>query len=110
MFVILWEFQVKSGLEKTFERVYGPEGDWARFFRHSPEYRGTRLVQDVATPRRYLTLDYWTTQSAFEAFRSEHAIEYERIDRRCESLTENERHISSIEVPDSAPENPWRSN
>ena len=32
MFLVLWEFEVKPGREKRFERVYGPDGDWASCF------------------------------------------------------------------------------
>jgi heme-degrading monooxygenase HmoA len=105
MFVILWEFQVKRGLEKTFETVYGPEGDWAQLFRRSPDYRGTRLIADVSYPRRFMTIDYWTSQKSFEVFRAQYESEYAELDRRCESLTESERLLSSFEAPSSEPEN-----
>ncbi len=105
MFVNLWEFQVKCGLEKTFESVYGPDGEWAQLFRRSRDYRGTRLIRDVSFPRRYLTLDYWTTESAFEAFRGQYGAVYAELDARCDSLTEKERHLSSSEMPDSKPQN-----
>jgi heme-degrading monooxygenase HmoA len=106
MFVILWEFKVKRGLEKTFESVYGPDGDWAQLFRRSPDYKGTRLIPDVSYPRRYLTFDYWATQKAFEAFRTQCVTEYAELDKRCESLTDSERHLSSFETANSEPADP----
>src|SRR6266849_6566322 len=46
MFLVLWEYEVKSGSEKQFEDVYGPAGDWARLFRTDSHYRETRLLCD----------------------------------------------------------------
>jgi heme-degrading monooxygenase HmoA len=101
MFVILWQFQVKRGLEKEFEKVYGPEGSWADLFRASPAYRGTRLLLDASVPGHYFTMDFWDSQSAYDAFLSEKAAAYAEIDSRCESLTESDSNVGSFET--SAP-------
>ena len=47
MFLALWEYEVKPGSEERFEKVYGPEGDWARLFQKDSHYHQTRLVRDV---------------------------------------------------------------
>ena len=99
MFVNLWEFHVKSGMRDLFEKVYGPEGDWARLFGAAPGYRGTRRIRDGAGGRRYLTLDYWASRSEFEAFRDRYAGAYAELDGQCGSLTESERHLGEIETP-----------
>jgi len=44
MFLALWEYEVKPGCEERFEKVYGPEGDWAQPFRRDPHTILTRLV------------------------------------------------------------------
>ena len=41
MFVILWEFEVKPGYEKSFQTVYGPEGAWVQLFRRDSHYHMT---------------------------------------------------------------------
>ena len=69
MFVTLWEFEVKSGSEELFEKVYGPEGDWVRLFRRDARYRGTRLLRDVGAERNYMTMDSWESLAAYEEFR-----------------------------------------
>lgn len=35
MFLALWEYEVKPGCEERFEKVYGPEGNWAQLFRRA---------------------------------------------------------------------------
>jgi len=46
--VILWEFLVKPGREKEFERIYGPEGDWARLFARAEGYVRSDLLRDLS--------------------------------------------------------------
>lgn len=94
--VIIWEFRARRGREGEFERVYGPGGDWANFFRSGEGYLGTELMRGVETPGRYVTIDRWTSAAAYEDFRSRNLSEYETIDRRCESLTEHEARLGSF--------------
>ena len=98
MFVTLWEFKVKSGLETEFESVYGEHGDWAELFHSDSCYRGTRLAKDTANARTYFTFDFWTRREAYKLFRRSHAAEYAELDSRCESLTESERHVGEFDA------------
>ncbi|MBI1805463.1 MAG: antibiotic biosynthesis monooxygenase [Ignavibacteria bacterium] len=96
MYVIVWEFHVRTGCEEEFEQVYGQDGEWVQFFRRGDGYLGTALHRDVGRAGRYITIDRWTTQEAYDLFRQRWLIEYADIDRRCESLTEKEVHIGSF--------------
>lgn len=98
MFVTLWEFKVKSGLETEFERVYGERGDWAELFHSDTSYLGTRLAKDTAQARIYFTIDLWTTREAYELFRRSHGSEYAELDLRCAHLTELERHVAEFDA------------
>src|ERR1700761_4196572 len=68
-FVIVWEFRVDSRKQRAFERAYGPDGDWARFFQTGRGYVGTELIHDSQHSDRYLTLDYWKSSKYYEAFK-----------------------------------------
>jgi heme-degrading monooxygenase HmoA len=96
-FVVLWEFFVTPGAERQFEAAYGPLGAWVALFASDPAYGGTRLVRDTREPRRYLTFDYWASQTAYDAFRQRHHAEYRVIDRECARLTESEKEIGRFE-------------
>ena len=61
-----------------FERVYGPEGEWAEFFRGGAGYVGTELLRDVEAPSRYLVIDRWESREAYQAFVDAHRDEYMR--------------------------------
>ena len=94
--VLVWEFAPAAGREAEFERAYGPDGDWARFFRRDPRYLGTELLRGAAG--RYLTLDRWRSRGAFEDFKARHGEEYAAIDRRMEALTSRESAIGAFDV------------
>jgi heme-degrading monooxygenase HmoA len=95
-YIILWEFEVRVGKEKEFEKMYGSEGAWAQLFRRDDGYHGTELVRDAGKTNRYFTLDFWISQEKYEAFRKENREEYKAIDQECEALTHSEREIGNF--------------
>lgn len=96
MFVILWQFDIHEEQTPAFEAAYGASGSWATLFARSPEYLGTELLKDAYVPGRYLTVDRWSSEAAFRAFRAEHDHDYEAIDRACDSLTAAETRIGAF--------------
>ena len=85
---------------EEFIEKYGPEGNWAWFFRGSNGYIRTELVRDVSDHLRFLTLDVWKTEADFNDFRERHLAEYKRLDREFEGLTERETRLGAF----------WQSN
>ena len=71
-------FTYDVGASEGFERAYGPEGDWAQFFRQGAGYIGTELLRDVEEPDRYLVIDRWESADAYNAFLAAHQEEYLR--------------------------------
>ena len=80
-----------------FDKVYGPLGDWARFFARDDGYVRTELNHDLKDSRRYTTLDFWISEDAYENFREQHASEYPVLDHKFEVLTESELEIGKFE-------------
>lgn len=97
MLHVVWEFEVAEDKAQEFERAYDGEGEWVRLFRGGPGYQGTTLLRDSDKPRRYVTVDRWTTRAAYDAFRAAHKDEYAAIDARCVTLTTAERLIGYFE-------------
>ncbi|HEY2860463.1 MAG TPA: antibiotic biosynthesis monooxygenase family protein [Terracidiphilus sp.] len=95
MFIVIWQFEIAEEKISAFEAAYGPDGDWARLFRTSPDYRGTELLRDAYAPGSYLTIDRWESEEAFRAFRREHDGDYEGLDRACDALTSKETRIGA---------------
>lgn len=95
-FVIIWEFHVNARKRRAFERAYGPDGDWAKFFREGKGYLGTELIQDTQQPDRYLTMDYWKSRANYEMFKKQNRKMYEIIDQKCKALTTKEVEIGKF--------------
>ncbi len=98
MFVVVWQFEVADEHVAAFEAAYGPEGSWAQLFRSSKNYQGTELLRDAYAAGRYLTIDRWTSEDAFRAFRREHDAQYETLDRACDALTGRESRVGAYTV------------
>lgn len=96
MYMIIWRFQARGGFEKEFERAYGRDGEWVDFFHSAEGYLGTHLLREVEAKGCYITIDKWTSEAAYEVFRSEQRGQYEAIDRKCEPLTEYETLLGSF--------------
>ena len=98
MFVVIWQFEIAEEKIAAFEAAYGPEGAWAQLFRSSPDYQGTELLRDAYISGNYLTIDRWTNEDAFRAFRKDRDAEYEALDRQCDALTGREMRIGAFTV------------
>ena len=96
MFVILWQFDIAEEKIASFEAAYGSQGSWSQLFARSPEYLGTELLKDAYVPGRYVTIDRWTSEEAFRAFRAQHDADYEALDRACDPVTAAETRIGAF--------------
>ena len=93
MVQVIWEFVVRKETLEEFEQAYGPTGSWVRLFEHYPGYCGTELVRDSSNPRRYLTIDSWSTLEERGAMLKNGQAEYTRLDRELGVLIESEIEV-----------------
>jgi heme-degrading monooxygenase HmoA len=79
MIALVFRYDVRDA--ESFEVVYGPNGEWAQFFRQGAGYIGTELLHDLDEPDRYIVIDRWESIDAYNAFLADHRAEYlERSD------------------------------
>ncbi len=76
MLALVFSYEARDPEE--FERVYGPDGEWAAFFRTGDGYVGTELLRDVENPGRYVVIDRWASREAYQAFVEGRREEYMR--------------------------------
>lgn len=93
MYVVLWSFLVAPDKRSAFEQAYGPDGTWVNLFSKGTGYLGTELLFDGT---RYMTIDRWDSEAAYRQFRSDFDAEYQKLDRECEDLTQEERAVGSF--------------
>ncbi len=99
MIVIIWTFRVPLASREAFIAAYGPDGDWAKLFRRSPEYLGTELLDNGGG--YFATLDRWRTQEAFDAFKKQYADDYSALDDVSAGLTGDEKLIGIFMAPEA---------
>jgi len=99
MYRIVWQFDAEPARVAEFEREYGAEGVWVRFFRDAEGYLGTELFRSNHEPMRYLTVDRWTSRAAYDAFRAARRQEYAALDTQCAALTRAEQLVAQAEEP-----------
>ncbi len=97
-YMYIWQFDVAEGKEPEFEKVYGPEGSWVKFFQHDGAYLQTTMVRDIHTKGRYLTIDIWKDRDSYISFKEKFKREFETLDKQCESLTTKETLIGEYAV------------
>lgn len=98
MYRIVWTYTLGRADVRAFEKAYGPGGDWAVFFGQSQSYLGTTLYRDTARPDHYLTVDYWTSESAWRRFLGTHGPQYEALDNRLAPLTNSQERLAAATV------------
>ena len=69
-----------------------PSGDWVRLFQQDSNHLRTELIRVHGTSHRYLTLDFWKSEAAYDRFRQQHLAEY----RKCEEITEREGKFGDV--------------
>jgi heme-degrading monooxygenase HmoA len=95
MLALVFTYDVRDPEE--FERVYGPEGDWARFFGGGAGYVGTELLREVESRGRYLVVDRWDSREAYNAFVEANRAEYVRRVDETAFLYEQELRLGTFE-------------
>ena len=96
MHAVVWAYRIAPGREAEFERLYGMDGEWARLFRRSEDYLGTDLFRDTGEAARYMTVDRWTSQQAYDAFLRRMRDDYAALDARGEALTVEETRLGVL--------------
>jgi uncharacterized LabA/DUF88 family protein len=98
MFVVLWEFDVKSEYVDRFTLAYAKNGEWARLFAQDSKFRETRLLQNISEPLRFVTMDIWESRADYEHSLNEQADAYRDLDAKCAAWTTAERHLNSFDA------------
>ena len=95
-FAAVFAYEIDPGGAGAFEAVYGPDGEWARYFRGADGYRGTELLR--ADGASYLVIDRWDSAAAYERFLADHEQEYARRNRDAGRLYRRETVLGRFEV------------
>ena len=97
MYEIFWEYEVRPAQVAAFESLYGADGECARLSGRADGYVETLLFRETGRPTRYLTVDRWQSQAAFDAFVEATSSAYAALDRQGDALTVRERRVGVVD-------------
>jgi quinol monooxygenase YgiN len=103
MIAVVWQFDVKQGREKEFEKLYGADGDWTALNRQTRSYLGTSFMHDQNRSSRYLLIEYWSEMIVYEQHRASRAAIVHSIEERQAELIDAVEPLgifTPLDVPD----------
>lgn len=104
MYVIVKEYRVEEGKEEAFEAAFDPaSGPRAELFAMSDDYLGSELLHGDADASRYLAVERWRSQRAYERFAHAHTEELTALERAAVELSKGLRLIGDFTVADEEP-------
>ena len=86
MVAVVWQFETMPGRGEEFERFYGVDGEWTKLSRRSRSFLGSSFLKDLASPSRYLLVEYWSEMLVYE----KHLADF---DDEVRGLEEQRRHF-----------------
>ena len=102
-FVYVWRYTIELARRSDFLDAYNPRGEWAQLFSRDPSYIKTVLLRDADDQDRYVTIDYWKSREARDAFRERFPVEFQDLDSRCEAYTREEEFMGDYVEIGAAP-------
>jgi hypothetical protein len=100
---VVWQFQVKPGKQKEFEKFYGADGEWSQLARRSRSFLGSSFLRDQATASSYLLIEYWSEMVVYERHRKSFVIDVQTAEERREALCDAVVPLgifSALDVPE----------
>ena len=99
-FAYIWEYTVDPAQKAEFLSAYGPDGDWAQLMSRHNGYLGTKLLGDIETDDRFVTIDFWQSKSDRDGFREDFSAEFNQLDEECEQFTVTETFLGDFFILD----------
>lgn len=103
MIAVVWQFQVRAGKQKEFERFYGADGEWSSLARRSRSFLGSSFLRDRAGDTSYILVEYWSEMVVYEKYRRSFGSDIRSLEERREDLCEAIVPLgifSALDVPD----------
>ena len=99
MFVRVWEYDVPPDRVDSFVAAYGPAGDWARLFARGDGFARTELYRSTESPVRFITVDVWSSQAAWQGFLERWESAYAQLDEALAPLAAGGTLMAEGSIP-----------
>jgi quinol monooxygenase YgiN len=95
-FAYLWQYTVDAARRSEFLELYGRNGAWVQLFSRDSGYIETELLQDADDECRFVTIDYWSSREAHDAFRVKYDGEFRMLDEQGATFTVAETFLGDF--------------
>jgi quinol monooxygenase YgiN len=85
---VVWQFQVRPGQQREFERFYGADGEWSKLARRSRSFLGSSFLRDQANGTSYMLIEYWSEMVVYERHRNSLVSDIRSIEEHRDVLCE----------------------
>jgi quinol monooxygenase YgiN len=99
---VVWQLTVHEHSGEEFERFYGADGDWTKLSRRSRSFLGSSFLRDLASPTRYLLVEYWSEMLVYEKHVADFDGEIRALGARREAFAVSVESLgvfSALDVP-----------
>jgi hypothetical protein len=99
----VWQFEIRQGAEKEFERFYGADGEWTKVSRRSRSFLGSSFLRDIAVDTRYLLVEYWGEMVVYEKHLADFDDEMKSLEEQRQRFVERMETVgvfTALDVPD----------
>lgn len=103
MLAVVWSFRVRKGCEDEFEKLHGADGEWTAISRKSRSFIGSSFLQELADPRRYVVVEYWSEMVIYEKHLADFSSRIEELQQQREKMVEETLPLGlfdALDVPD----------
>ncbi len=103
MVAVVWQFEIRQGAEKEFERFYGADGEWTKVSRRSRSFLGSSFLRDIAVDTRYLLVEYWGEMVVYEKHLADFDDEMKSLEEQRQRFVERMETVgvfTALDVPD----------
>jgi quinol monooxygenase YgiN len=100
---VIWQFETIRDKSDEFEKFYGADGEWTKLSRRSRSFLGSSFLKDLATPERYVLVEYWSEMLVYEKHLADFEAQVKALEKqRGEFLVRVEPVgvYTALDVPD----------
>ena len=105
MIAVVWQFHVKPGHQRDFEKFYGADGEWTALGRRSRSFLGSSFLRDQARDTNYLLIEYWSEMVVYERHQRSVSVDARELEKRRDDFCESVAPLgifTGLDVPDRA--------
>lgn len=97
MYCILWNYEVEASKQAEFEKEYGRNGGWFKFFEECDDYLGHDLLKNTSG-NSYTLIDRWISKKEYDSFLKANKAEYDQLNEKFGSLYTSETQAGTFEL------------